>query len=203
MYLSTFFGVVITCIVIFAIRCIILVYNGCTWREFIDKQHATICTGVFAISTLVTTLIAFIVIAIGTNMATGDVEYINGYVTSAKHTPNWVEWYEKAIYRTEYYYENESYRDDKGRYKTRSVRKSKEVFDHWEARIRNHDDEYDCTVFYGINSSSFSINENRYKDILTKFGGNKSKEPGKRYCGRSYKIIRTAKKPGRFFSQSG
>lgn len=80
---------------------------------------------------------------------TADVETWSGQIVSGRHTPRWEEYYEEAIYRTEYYYVTEEYTYSTGSGKTlryhtghRQVQKSRRVFDHWEPRRRWHDAEW-------------------------------------------------------------
>lgn len=80
--------------------------------------------------------------------ATLDSQVLSGQVTGLIRRGAWTEYYEEAIYRTEYYNEVESYTDSKGKSHTRTVRKSRRVFDHWEPRTRFHPEEREaCDSF--------------------------------------------------------
>lgn len=70
-----------------------------------------------------------------------DSQVLSGQLTELVRRGAWLEYYEEAIYRTEYYWTSETYTDSKGRSHTRTVRKSRRVFDHWEPRTRFHPEE--------------------------------------------------------------
>jgi hypothetical protein len=97
---------------------------------------------------------------------TADVETWSGQVTQAKYQPSWVEAYEQAIYKTVRYTERESYTDEKGKTKWRTVEKTKRVFSHWESRTRNHSANWyaDDTLV-----GSYGVDKDRYEDIKAKF----------------------------------
>lgn len=113
---------------------------------------------------------------------TGDVQYLSGYVTSAKHTPTWVEYYEEAIYKTVYYKEKVTEPDSKGKMVTRTVERSKQVFSHWEPTTRVHSDSYYANDTIGALGFFNSINSSRYQDIVSKFGS-EQRVPGSRTTG--------------------
>lgn len=96
-----------------------------------------------------------------------DTETWSGRVMGAYHNTRWQEYYEEAVYRTEYYTTTESYTDSDGKSRTRTVTKSREVFDHWEPETRWHDDSYsyDDTL-----NGDCSCELSRYSDIKNKFG---------------------------------
>lgn len=100
-----------------------------------------------------------------------DTETWSGTVVVAHYRPRWKEYYEEAIYRTEYYTENETqyYTDSKGNSQSRTVTvtKSREVFDHWESETRWHNDAWDCTDTL-IGQST--IDQALYNDIVRQFG---------------------------------
>lgn len=102
--------------------------------------------------------------------ATIDTETWSGQVTDAVYIPEWLEYYEYAVYRTEYYTETESYTDSDGKSHTRTVTHSREVFDHWESSTRFHSKQWYVTDTV---NGSFSIDEGRYEDIVHQFGGGK------------------------------
>lgn len=113
-----------------------------------------------------------LVCAIGFNIASyysavGDVRTLSGEITAVKRVPRWKEYYEYAVYRTEYYTEQESYTDSQGRSQTRSVTKSREVFDHWEPTSTWHEEQ--STAWSNIDTVD-SITRPHYDDMHRKFG---------------------------------
>ena len=100
-----------------------------TWYEWVIS---------FVIQLILSLVFQYVVIS---NM-TKDVEMWSGQVTSAQHFPKWKEYYEYAVYRTEYYTKTETYTDSNGKTKTRTVTKSRQVFDHWEPTSRWHNEHY-------------------------------------------------------------
>ena len=106
-----------------------------------------------------------------------DVETWSGVVSESQFRPTWREYYEYAVYRTEYYTETKSYTDSNGNSRTRMVTRSREVFDHWEPTTRTHSDRWSCNDTV---NGGYEIDQSRYKDILKNFGQEKSR-PGIRY----------------------
>ncbi len=109
-----------------------------------------------------------------------DIETWSGQVTSACHTPPWLEYYEEAVYRTEYYEEEETEYETDSEGHTHShtvtVTKSREVFDHWEPEQRWHQDTWDATdTLIG----NYYVDQTRFEDIAKKFGAIVP-EPGQR-----------------------
>ena len=105
---------------------------------------------------------------------TDDRETWSGQVSSVQYIPRWKEYYEEAIYRTEYYSENETRTRTVGSGKnsrtetyTVSVQKSRRVFDHWESRSRWHGPKWKCETDL---NQSFSISEGDYNRIVLRFG---------------------------------
>jgi hypothetical protein len=94
---------------------------------------------------------------------TDDVETFSGTVTTSQFVPQWVEYYEEAIYRTETYTTTET--DSKGN--SHTVTHTRQVFSHWESRNRTH---YEHWIGYDDVNGSYSITQERYKDILVNFG---------------------------------
>ena len=130
----------------------------------------------------VVTAICFITAALFNFFAikgmTDDIETWSGQVASARYQPPWVESYEQAIYRTEHYTTTEVYSDSKGRTHSRTVRRSRRVFSHWEHRTRNHGPEWHATdTLVG----TYGIDEYRYNDIKEKLGA-VNPAPGDRSC---------------------
>lgn len=105
---------------------------------------------------------------------TDDVETWSGQVSYVKYIPRWKEYYEEAIYKTEYYYENETRTRSVGsgknsrteRYTVR-VKKSRRVFDRWESRNRWHEPQWLCETDL---NQSFSISQESYNRIVARFG---------------------------------
>jgi hypothetical protein len=121
------------------------------------------------ISTSVALLMAGMFQLISSVGMTDDVETWSGYATQAKQYSAWKEYYEKAIYRTEYYTEEESYyeMDSEGnsRRRTRTVTKSRQVFDHWEPTSRWHNARW--TLFTTL--KDFRIDEPKFAYMCKKF----------------------------------
>lgn len=103
---------------------------------------------------------------------TDDIETWSGQIVQGKHEAAWDEYYEQAIYRTEYYTTTEHYTttDSKGHSHghTRTVTHSRQVFDHWEPRTRHHDDTYGCwsniNTSYGLDANSYLALSKRFAD---------------------------------------
>lgn len=96
-----------------------------------------------------------------------DVQTLSGQVTHAIRIPTWLEYYEEAIYRTEHYTTQESYSDSKGRSHTRTVHHTRRVFDHWEARQRQHSE---TNTSYTNLGQVFGISHEALNAIAIKFG---------------------------------
>lgn len=110
------------------------------------------------------------------NSQLGDEETWSGEYVKAERIPAWLESYEEAIYRTEYYTDTETrYRTvgtgSKARTESYTVRvtKSRRVFDHWEPRTRWHSEE--CSARTNL-SGYFdqSINRSFYDYLHRNFG---------------------------------
>lgn len=86
-----------------------------------------------------------------------DTETWSGRVHYAQYQPRWKEYYEYAVYRTEYY--------ECGT-KDNPQTCSREVFDHWEPTSRWHAEEWWVETELG----RFGISQGRYADILKEFG---------------------------------
>lgn len=105
---------------------------------------------------------------------TDDVETWSGQVSSVKYIPRWKEYYEEAIYKTEYYYETEtrtrsvgSGKNSRTEHYTVRVQKSRRVFDRWESRNRWHESQWLCETDL---NQSFSISQESYNRIVARFG---------------------------------
>lgn len=102
----------------------------------------------------------------------GDQETWSGQITNVRQFSQWLEFYKEAIYKTEYYTTTESYYDSSSKStRTRTVRKSRRVFSHWEDRTRNHPEYW---VAYSNIETNYNINKPDYLFLVEKFGGAKS-----------------------------
>lgn len=114
-------------------------------------------------------LIGFILAGIFHGIAiygvTADTETWSGQITRARQFSAWKEYYEYAVYRTEFYTESETYTDSKGRSQTRMVTRSRQVFDHWEPTTRWHNEYFEC---YSNIDTSYSINKAKYMWFTSK-----------------------------------
>jgi hypothetical protein len=117
--------------------------------------------------------------AISVHSATADVETWSGQVTHAKQYSAWKEYYEYAVYKTEYYTDTESYTDSNGKHRTRTVTKSRRVFDRWESTSRWHHESW--TAFTNIDKN-ISIDKNTFTELCKKFQDHQA-VPGKRRTG--------------------
>jgi hypothetical protein len=151
---------------VYFIALIPLLVAAILWYKF-DKMawwEAVIMSGLGIITALLFNLAAI-------NGMTSDVETWSGQVSVAHFQPKWKEYYEYAVYRTEYYTTTETYytTDSKGHSHshTRVVTKSRQVFDHWQPSSRWHDDSWDSNDTINGN---LGITKERYDDICTKFG---------------------------------
>lgn len=97
---------------------------------------------------------------------TADVETWSGQITHSREYSAWQEYYEEAIYRTEYYTTTESYTDSNGNSQTRTVTHSRQVFDHWEPETRWHNIHWVCVS--NINTD-YSINQDFHNYLEAKF----------------------------------
>ena len=97
---------------------------------------------------------------------TNDTETWSGQITEARQFSAWQEYYEYAVYRTEHYTTTESYTDSKGRSHTRTVQRSRQVFDHWEPTSRWHNENFE---WYSNIQTSYSIDKSTFQDICRKF----------------------------------
>ena len=108
---------------------------------------------------------------------TNDKEIWSGQVTVVKHIPAWLEYYEYAVYRTETYTETEYYTDSKGNSQSRTVTKTREVFDHWEPSTRNHSEEF---IENDTLDHSENVTQGFYNEVKGLFGGKESVSQGDR-----------------------
>jgi len=93
---------------------------------------------------------------------TSDQEIWSGKITQAVKHPFWVETYQVAIYRSQMYPSTDS--------KGHMTMKTKQVFDHYETRYRNHDLYFDKSVDFGSGDGfTQNINESEFNNITNKF----------------------------------
>jgi hypothetical protein len=90
--------------------------------------------------------------------ATSDVETWSGQLIEARFVPEWTEYYEVAVYRTEHRWT--------GSGKNRR-RVSYQVFDHWSPRTRTHQRHWTKTDSFG---RDWEIGKTEYDYILKDFG---------------------------------
>jgi len=133
------------------------------------------------ISSVLSIVISFCFYKACVYFATEDQEVWSGQVTQAQFIPKWKEYYEYAVYRTEYYYEDvaDYSIDSKGRrYKSGSHKERREtkVFDHWEPTTRWHGDSW---YYWDTLEGSHDTDSSRYQNILAKFG-HEDARPGDR-----------------------
>lgn len=109
---------------------------------------------------------------------TDDQETWSGQITNARQYSRWQEYYEYAVYRTEYYTTTESYTYYTGSGKnrtshrgTRTVRKSRRVFDHWQPTTRWHEESWRCNSDIG---TSYAIDEAKYNYFCKKYNKNQA-----------------------------
>lgn len=144
---------------------------------FNKKMHILEALGASALSIL----ISFIFYKSCVYFETVDQEVWSGQVTSSQYIPKWQEYYEYAVYRTEYYYEtvDDYSTDSKGcRYRSGShqERRSRQVFDHWEPTTRWHNPSW---YYNDTLEGNHSTDEARYQNITSQFGQTDSR-PGDR-----------------------
>ena len=97
---------------------------------------------------------------------TSDVETWSGYITNARQYSAWLEYYEYAVYRTEYYTTTEYYTDSKGHSHSHQVQHSRQVFDHWQPSTRHHDEYW--KAWSNINTD-YGISKDKYVYFTKKF----------------------------------
>ena len=131
---------------------------------FLDKkivwQEWLIGAGV----ALVLAIIFNIVAVCNIHSKTDDVETWSGSITYAHHFARWEEYYEYAVYRTEYYDVSVSNSNGKGYH---TEQRSREVFDHWQPTSCWHNDHWEE---YSDINTTYNISNDRYSYIISKFG---------------------------------
>lgn len=98
-----------------------------------------------------------------------DIQTLSGQVTTALRVPYWGEYYEYAVYRTEYYTDTEYTIDSKGRIHSHTVTHSRRVFDHWEPAYRTHSE---TNTFYTNLGQSIPVSHQDLQMLAVKFGPN-------------------------------
>ena len=90
---------------------------------------------------------------------THDVQTKSGQITKSKQFSAWTEYYEYAVYRTEYHTST----DSKGHTTTYST----QVFDHWQPTTRFHDAYWKC---YSNIGTEYNIDKTHYVNETIWFG---------------------------------
>jgi hypothetical protein len=90
----------------------------------------------------------------------GDYETWSGKIVQARFFPAWKEYYEYAVYRTEYTYDSDG-----------KVSGSYQVFDHWEPTTRWHSEHWEA---YSNIDTTYSITKARYNYFVKIFGNERS-----------------------------
>jgi len=111
-------------------------------------------------------ILAGIMHAVAVAGMTADVETWSGQIVQSREYSAWQEYYEYAVYRTEYYTETESYTDSNGHSQTRTVTHSRQVFDHWEPTSRWHNIHWECSSNI---STTYNIDQKTHKYLEVKF----------------------------------
>jgi hypothetical protein len=113
--------------------------------------------------------------AVAIHGQTRDTQTISGQIVEVRQFSAWVEFFEEAIYKTEYYTERETYtyttgsgKNSRTRTGTRNVRKSRQVFSHWSPRTRSHREHW---VAYSNINTKYEIDKPKYLQIVKDFGG--------------------------------
>jgi hypothetical protein len=155
----------------YVIAALLIIGGGVAW-----KMSNRIVWWEWLISGSVALVMAVVFQVIAVIGMTDDVETWSGQLTEAVYRPAWREYYEEAVYRTEYYTETEYYTDSKGNRQSRTVTKSRRVFSHWEPHWRNHPDKW---TKHDSFERSWDIQKSEYDEILSRFGQQNSR-PGTR-----------------------
>lgn len=112
---------------------------------------------------VITTLVILLFHYFAIKGMTDDIQTLSGKVCEAVFIPQWLEYYEYAVYRTETYTTTET--DSKGNSYT--VTHTREVFDHWEPTTRMH---YDNWKVSDELNGTYDVQKFRYDDICKNFG---------------------------------
>lgn len=166
--------------------CSLIPITICGVLLYFDKRVSYI---EWLITTGVALLMALIFQVSASIGMTDDIETWSGYATSARQFSRWREYYEEAIYRTEYYteYETQHYTDSKGRSHSKrvAVRKSRRVFDHWEGRKRWHEAHWEVYTTLG----DWDISQDKFEYFCKKFKDRHSVEGRRRTSEHNSKMI--------------
>lgn len=150
----------------------IFFHKKITWLEYIiGSLIALVTAGVFHIWAY--------------NSQIGDQETWSGSIVEARQFSAWKEWYEEAIYRTEYYTSTESYYSN-GKTKYRTVTKSRRVFSHWEPRTRWHEEYW---KMYSNIDTEYQITKEYYLELSKLLGGDFPVAGKRQTCERNSKMI--------------
>lgn len=149
---------------LYLIALVPIIIGGILW--YFDKKVTWSEWLIGSASALALALI-FNLIALGIiHSRTSDIQTISGQITHARHYSAWREYYEEAIYRTEYYTVTVTNPNGKG---SHTERRSRQVFDHWEPRTRWHNEYWQCfsdiNTTYDISEDKFNYFVNKYKKL--------------------------------------
>lgn len=152
------------------IFCLVPIFIGfCIFLWSNYKGTGTICWKEWLMGSACAFLIAAPIHYWSYSSQVGDYETWSGKIVKAVYIPKWHEFYEYAVYRTEYY----TTTDSNGKTTTHS----QQVFDHWEPTSRWHSPSW--TAYSDIHTN-YNISESRYKYFVEQFG-NESAYPGIRH----------------------
>lgn len=136
-----------------------LIIGGILW---IFNKHINVWE--WAIGSALAFLTALIFQCIAVSGMTHDIETWSGQIIKAKQFSSWQEYYEYAVYRTEYYTVSVSNSNGKG---SHSEMRSRQVFDHWQPSTRWHEASWasysDLPTSYDIDQYKFYYFTNRYQ----------------------------------------
>jgi len=122
----------------------------------------------WAISVAIAFATAAVIHVVSIYGLTKDMETWNGSVVSAVHCPEWVETWEEAVYRTEFY------TDSDGNTHTR------QVFSHYETRYRTHSEYWEATAYFGKKTKHFDISKKLFSEMSSNWKSSPKAIPGVR-----------------------
>lgn len=99
-----------------------------------------------------------------------DVEYWSGKVVDAQYSPEWVEYLEEAIYRTEHH--TRTRMNSEGHLRTEHY--TDRHFDHYEPRNTTHFPSYEANISYGGEFERIGISRSTFFDYANTFGSTKT-----------------------------
>lgn len=158
---------------VFYITAFILLCVGC----YLWYKSDNVTWWEWAISGLVGFALAGIFQYTSIKGMTADTETWSGEITYAKKIPRWKEYYEKAIYKTEYYYT--------GVGKDRE-RRSRRVFSHWSPRSRWHEER---NIAYSNIDTEYAIGADKFEYFVKKFNHRESKKGQRRTSEHDSKML--------------